>query len=166
MEIPYQYETRHKALLGIDWNKSNECQRNEHTLWRIWQPNDNCKLIPKKNIWPNYIISMKNNSSENEIFSSRDYKYDQLTRFGEKCKNKENYDCKYINKLTVKIDLNDFKNSGKILKNNIISIKLPKYLNHLSTTIFDNANHITLSTNYGFKFQAAQGYLISQDHLI
>ena len=55
------------------------------------QPNDNCKLIPK-NIWPNYIISMKNNWSENEIFSSRDYKYDQLTQFGEKCKNKENYD--------------------------------------------------------------------------
>ena len=52
----------------------------------------------------------------------------------------------------------------KNFKNNIISIKLPKYLNHLSTTIFDNANHITLSTNYGFKFQAAQGYLISQDH--
>ena len=59
MEIPYQYETRHKALLGIDWNKSNECQRNEHTLWRIWQPNDNCKLIPKNNIWPNYNIYEK-----------------------------------------------------------------------------------------------------------
>lgn len=113
--------------------------------------------------WPDEFISIKKKNKLykfDEVFKSYDYK--NLPKSIDDCSELNNYSCFYINKLFINISKDNFIEKGINLRKNMIGLKLPNYLNHLSSNIFLNDKEIELyliKENQTTKLIPSQGFL-------
>ena len=167
MDVPHQYEVRHKSLVKDIWDIDNTCKIMPHEKWSLWYPNNTCdKVSVKPYNWPDYFINVKNKFDKQDIKIPYkiSYLYSEIPKYIYECKSPKTYECNFINQIKIKIKSSDFLDPNNFIeRKNSYSLKLPEYFSHLNTTIFTNSSQINLKNQYGKLMSPVQGYLVDDN---
>ena len=93
---------------------------------------------------------------------SKKYNYSDLPNIIDNCTQNYSYDCLYMNKISINITSNDLIKNYKKINNQLVALKLPRFIDHIATNIFLDKKEVKLYILNDQKklfFDTSQGYL-------